>query len=68
MIVLISRKWDLILTVQNSPMKLSSVEKNVHNPPITFNNVPVKCVQCYKHLALAIKVPWAYFLNFVKSQ
>ena len=50
------RKWVPVLTVQNAPMKLSSVEKkkNVHHPPITSNNVPAKHVLFYKRLGLLL--------------
>ena len=55
MIGLISGKWVLILTVQNPHMKLSSVEKkNIHYPPILFNNLPVKRVQFHRHLGLTL--------------
>ena len=62
MIGLISGKLVLVLTVQNLPMKLSSVEKeNIRNSPITFNNLPVKCIQSHKHLGLTLD------LNFLSS-
>ena len=36
-------------------MKLSSVEKkNIHYPPILFNNLPVKRVQSHRHLGLTL--------------
>ena len=55
MIWIISGKWVLILTVQNPPEKLSSVEKkSIHYPPITFNNLPLKRVQSHKHLGLTL--------------
>ena len=44
-----------------SKMKFFSVEiKNVHYPPITYNNFPVKPVQFQKHLGLTLNLK----LNF----
>ena len=51
----ISGKRVLILTVQNPPMKLSSVEKrNIHYSSILFNKLPVKRVQFHRHLGLTL--------------
>ena len=32
----------------------SRKKDKIHYPPITFNNLPVKCVQSHKHLALTL--------------
>ena len=56
-----SGKWVLILTEQNLPMKVCSVEKNyIYFPPITFNNIPVKRVLSHKYLGLTLNLK----LNF----
>ena len=54
MVGLVSGKWVLILTVQNLPMKFSSVEKKNSLPSDLFNNLPVKRVQSHRHLGLTL--------------
>ena len=49
-----SGTWILILTVQNQPMELSSVEKDIQYPQILFNDLPVKRVQFHRHLGLTL--------------
>ena len=56
MIALITGKWDLILAVQNPPMKFfnGKVYMYIHYPLITFNKFPVIRVQSHKHLRLTL--------------
>ena len=64
-------KWKMSFNSESTklPMKLSSVEKKIHYPPVFFNNLPVKRVQSHRHLWLTfrfiIKFQSAYFLNFI---